>query len=77
MNQFPGVFDAEVRDHGSILPLVRPKQSSLFIFVELDVQYLPIADTNAGVTALMTLVAIVAAEVAYAVLFIDGDLING
>ena len=40
-------------------------------------QYLPIADADAGVAALMTLVAIVAAEVMHIALFVDGDLING
>ena len=40
-------------------------------------QYFPIAYADAGVTALMTLVAIVAAEVMHIALFVDGDLING
>ena len=47
------------------------------VFVELNVQYLPIADTDAGVTALMTLVTIVAAEVMHMALFVDGDFIDG
>ena len=51
--------------------------SALFIFVELDMQNLPVAYADAGVTALMALVAIVTAKVLHLTLSIDSDFING
>ena len=49
----------------------------LLVFVELNVQYLPVTYANAGVTALVALVAIVTAKVLHLALMVDSHFING
>ena len=46
------------------------------VFVELDVEDFPVADADASVTALVVLVAVVAAEVAQLSVVGDGDFVN-
>ena len=46
------------------------------ILVEFDVEQLPLADGNAGVAALVVLVAVVAADVAEPAVIVDGDLVD-
>ena len=49
----------------------------LLVFVELDMKNLPVAYTDAGVTALMALVAIVTAKVLHLALLVDSNFIDG
>ena len=49
---------------------------SILILVEQDVEDLPVADADAGVAALMVLIAVVAAEVADLAVIGDGDFIH-
>ena len=48
----------------------------LFVFVELNVQNLPITHADAGVAALMTLVAIMTSKKLHLSLLVDGDFID-
>ena len=48
----------------------------LLVFVELDMQNLPVTYANTGVTALMALVAIVTAEVLHLPLLVDSHFID-
>ena len=48
----------------------------LFVFVELNVQNLPITHADAGVAALMTLVAIMTTKELHLPLMVDSDFIN-
>lgn len=49
---------------------------TLFEFVELDVQDLPLTHADAGMPALMTLVAIVTAKEVHLPLMVNSDFIN-
>ena len=51
-------------------------QKGLSIFVELNMQNFPVTDADAGVTALMTLVAIVTTKEKHLSLMVDSDFIN-
>ena len=51
-------------------------QKGLSIFVELNMQNFPVTDADAGVTALMTLIAIVTTKEKHLSLLVDSDFIN-
>lgn len=48
----------------------------LLVFVELNVQNLPVTYTDTGMAALMALVAIVTTKVLHLTLMVDSDFIN-
>ena len=48
----------------------------LFEFVELDVQNLPLTHADAGMAALMTLVAVMTTKELHLPLMVDADFIN-
>jgi hypothetical protein len=50
---------------------------AILIFVELDVEDFPFANTDAGMTALVGLVAVMAAEVLHGASSIDSNFIDG
>ena len=48
----------------------------LLVFVELNVQNLPVTYTDTGMAALMAMVAIVTTKVLHLTLMVDSDFIN-
>ena len=50
---------------------------SFLIFVKFDVEDFPLADADAGVTALVSLVAVMATQVLHGAIVSNSDLING
>ena len=53
------------------------QEKQLLIFVELNMQDFPVIYTDAGMAALMALVAIVTAKVLHLPLLVDSDFIDG
>ena len=47
------------------------KRITLFVFVELDVENLPFSNADAGMAALMTLIAIMTAKILYLTLMVE------
>ena len=62
--QSPGIPDQRILSH------------KLIIFVKLDVQDLPFANADAGMAALMTLVAVMTTKEFHLPLMVDSDFIN-